>query len=294
MDLTDSPEEIIPGAKAWKNPGNRFTCVLLHFTADPDGADEDARREGMPEDKFKREHGLDFSSFAGKPVYADYDDHKHLSSDIHYHPAHPLLRSFDFGYHRPAVTYAQVHDGLWVLGEVMGEDMTLERFMEDVVIPYEHNVFGDKAKYINFADPAGRQVSDKSEHTSFSILSNYGIHPLAKKSEIGEGLTLIRMALSTKTGDKYQFQIHPRCNILREGLKGGYRYPEATLANPNPLYPLKDGFYDHLQDTLRYMVVNNFRLYKPRPEPVKELYPPLYESVLKRQKRDYSGYGEWE
>lgn len=283
--LSDQPEEVIEGLRAWRNPGNAFTAVTLHFTADPDGADEEARRAGLSEEAYKREHGLDFTSFAGQPVYRHFDESRHVPyvsrtvPEVHYSPDYPVWRGWDFGYHHPAVVYAQVHGGFWIVGELMGEDMTLEDFYHNVVSPYEDIVF-KKAKFIDVADPAGRQVSDKSQHSSFAILSNYGIHPMWKKTEINEGLTIIRTKLTDGT-----MKFHPRCRILIEGMKGGYRYPEPTKGKPEPLFPLKDGYYEHTMDALRYIAVHAYTLYVPPPEKKPETHPPFVERVLARQKK---------
>jgi hypothetical protein len=270
--------------RAWANPANGFNCVLLHFSADPDGPDEDARRQGMADEDYKREHALDFTSFAGKPVYAAFSD-KHVKETF-FDPKFPVWRGWDFGYHRPAVVYAQVHGGFWLLGEVLGEDMTLDEFLNKLVRPYEYALFGnEKPKFHDAADPAGRQVSDKSEFTSFAILANNGIFPIARKTEIAEGLTIVRQRIADQS-----LAVHPRCRLLIEGFKGGYHYPEPTSGTPEPLYPLKDGFYDHLHDALRYIAVNAYSVWKPRTPKKQDPYedlPPRVADVLRRKNKHY-------
>lgn len=156
----------------------------------------------------------------------------------------------------------------------MGEDLTLDRFVQDIILPYQDRLFGDKAKYIDFGDIAGRQITDKSEYSSFAILANYGIFPVAKRSEINEGLTIIRQKLADGS-----LKVHPRCKTLVEGFKGGYRYPPPTTGTPEPLFPLKDGFYEHSQDAFRYLIVNNFSLFTKaqQVEAEKPKDPPLWE-----------------
>lgn len=260
ITLTDRPLLTTSGIQAWRN-NNGFVCALLHFTADPDGATEDQRREGLDEDRFQQEHGLSFSSWAGKAVYPMFKEKEHIKEDLWFNPDLPLWRSWDFGYHRPAVVYAQVHGGLWVFGEVMGEDMTLDRFIDQVVLPYQDRVFPGHSYFIDTADPAGMQVTDKSDWTSFTLLANRGIFPLAIRSEINAGLTIVRQKMATGA-----FKIHPRCRLLIEGFQGGYRYDEQKEGKPAPLLPKKDGFYDHLQDALRYLVTNAVSLYEAKPK----------------------------
>jgi len=255
--------EVVSGLTAWKNVKNGFTVALLHFKADPEGATEAERRSGMTEEQYLREHDLDWSSWAGKPVYTNFTD-KCVDEGVFPSPNIPLYRSWDFGYHRPAVSWVQAHSGFWVVGEAMGEDMTLNEFINTVALPYHETLIRSmpedkKVKVIDVADPAGKQVTDKSEHTSFSILANHGIFPMARRSEINEGLTLLRQSIQ-----EGGFKVHPRCRIIIEGMKGGYRYPEPTKGRPEPLFPLKDGYYDHLQDTLRYAAIHALSLRIPR------------------------------
>lgn len=288
--LTDQPSLIRKGITAWRNPGNLFTSVLLHFTADDDGATEEQRRAGMDEDDFKREHGLDFSSFAGKPVYPGFNSK--LIKEVFASEDFTVLRGMDFGYHRPGAVYAQIFGNqLWLLGEVMGQDQTLDRFITDIMLPYEAAVFSEfEPKFATFADPAGRQVSDKSQYTSFSILSNHGIHPIARKSEINEGLTIIRQKMADLS-----FLVHPRCRILIEGFKGGYCYPEVDEGKPEALLPHKDGYYDHLQDAFRYLVINNLSVVVRKEKPKPEELPPGLQAVLDRAKNRATDtdFGDW-
>lgn len=260
--LPSFPTEIAPGIRAWRNY-NGLAGVLLHYSSDPETASQEERRLVVPgdESRYLRENELDFTSFAGKAVFPGFDQNLHVDPNIGYLPEYPVWCGIDFGWHHPAAVFGQVGPELWVLGEVMGEDMTLEDFLNKVFFPYRDKIFPPSAKWLYAADPAGRQVSDKSEHTSFAILSNHGIFPVQKKSEINEGLTIIRQRLGLGL-----MKVHPRCRILIEGLKGGYRYPEPTPGRPEPLLPKKDGFYDHVADSFRYMCVNAISLLTPKRE----------------------------
>lgn len=273
------PSIIAPGMKAWRGL-NGYATILCHYTADPLGAQEAVRRVGTLESDFQRENNLDFTSFAGKPVYGSvYQPQIHEDSQIFYNPDLPLWVGWDFGYHRPAVHFSQFHPdgGWWLLGEILGEDQTLPRFVEDNYFPYLHLNFPKKdgqetQLIIHAADPAGNQVTDKSEHTSFTILGTYGIFPRAKKTEINEGLTLISSSLGRQVMGKPGLKVNPvDCPITTDAFRGGYRYPEATAAVPEPRLPEKDGFYEHVMDTTRYVAVHALRLWTPKDKKVEEL-----------------------
>lgn len=293
--MTGEPEQVMPGVRVYQNPGNRYTCVLLRYDADPQSASFAERHEGLDEASFRREHGLSFETFGGKPVYRGFDPDKHVSDTKAFHiPGQVLLRGWDFGYHHPAVVWVQVNPGFRVLGELLGEDVPLDEFVRDFVLPYEEAVFGTpeegkKRQVLDFGDPAGNQVNDKSKWTSFSVLANHGIFVRSRKSEIGEGLEILRGVIA-----RNELWVHPRCRLLTQGFRGGYRYPEPTKQNPNPLKPLKDGYFDHLQDALRYLTIHQIRLRTPpAPPPSPDPDVPGWDHAM-RQRSTSAFAGDWD
>jgi len=55
------------------------------------------------------------------------------------------------------------------------------------------------------------------------------------------------------------FLIHPRCAILVDGLEAGYVFDDRKMINaafPNIRRAKKDGYYDHLQNTIEYATLN--------------------------------------
>lgn len=283
--------ERIPGLLS-RRGSNGYTTVLLHYSSDPDGRSAEQRRQGLTKQAFLREHCLDFTSRAGKPVFGeDYDSSVHEDSSIVYHSHLPLWVGWDFGYHHPAVSFHQLHgDGSWwTLGEILGENKSLARFVEEDYFPYLEANFpvGNAKRLVLYgADPAGKQVSDKSEHTSFTILQNYGIFPLSKRSPIDEGLTLIRQAMRRTTEGKPGYKIHPdKCPILCEAYQGGLVYEEVKPGQPEKELPKKDGWYEHLIDTVRYQAVNsqNLFVHKPRVIPAEPTeFGKFVQSALKK------------
>lgn len=295
--------ELMPGLRARKG-SNGYATVLLHFSADPDGRTAEQRQMGLTKSAYLREHCLDFTSRAGKPVFGeDYDPSVHEDPTVFYNPQLPLWVGLDFGYHHPAASFHQLHGdgGWWILGELMGEDKSLPRFLEEDFLPYLNTNFpaeGPKKRIVIYgADPAGKQVSDKSEHTSFTICQNYGIYPLSKKSPIDEGLTLIRQGLRRTVEGKPGLKIHPdRCPVLCEAFQGGLVYEEQKPGRPDKETPKKDGYYEHLVDTVRYKAVNSQTLYTAKPKA--EVHEPgevgkFLETQRKPKRTADNDYGVW-
>lgn len=280
--MNSEPTLITPGVSLHRNNHNGYVVMLLHHSAD--AAVAPAVREAqkmMSPERYAREYELDFTSYAGKAVYPEFKRDIHIDHQVWFNPAIPVWRGWDFGYHRPAVVFTQVlGDGSWwILGECLGQDQTLDRFLEEQVLPYQERLFPN-AKFLDAADPAGKHVSDKTEHTSFAILAQRRIFPYARRSEIDEGLTHVHARLQSTVVGKPGIKVHPRCLVTVEGMQGGYRYPEPTTATPEPKVPLKDGYFDHIQDTIRYIAVNCFSLWQPRVKKKEEV--PTKEQELWR------------
>lgn len=89
------------GVDIWKNPHNKFVIFQLHYHAnlkkrDPRYIDE--VRSSMPSSQFKREYELQWESFAGQPVYPDFDVNRHVSKKpLEPEIGLPLLRGWDWG-----------------------------------------------------------------------------------------------------------------------------------------------------------------------------------------------------
>lgn len=250
-----------------------------HPKKSPEWYEKIKREKIMTSQEIAQELDIDYTSSAGKPVFPDFRKDKH-TGEFNVNPDKPIYRGWDFGYHHPAVVFAQFDDNdrLIVLDEVMGEDVLLEVFAKEYVL---NRFVNHKAGFRDYCDPAGRQRSDKNEKTSIEILRGIGIYPIWRESSINEGLTLIRKMLIEDIAGRPALLIDKRCRILIDGFSGYYHYPENREGRPESELPEKDGYYEHLQDALRYLVVNT-----------KTMFPGKRSRriVLRKPGRDYTKY----
>ncbi len=245
---------------------NKFRVVRLHYTADPHKATDDwynNTRPGMPEDKWEQEYEINFNVLHGKRFYNEFDYERH-SAALKFNPNLTMLRGWDFGYHYPACVWAQIDlkDRLNVYREEMGCDEALINFAKRVVRISTQEFPGCKFK--DFADPAGKQSSDKSERTSVDILRGLGVRPQMRKTERILGFNIMRNLMLRHTvlpdGTKTpSYIIDKKCTVLIDGYMGGYHYPETKDGKPQKEDPSGGGFYEHLQDALRYILICLFR-----------------------------------
>ena len=82
-----------------------------------------------------------------------------------------------------------------------------------------------------------------------------------RQTTYGERIPLINQRLSQMISGKPAIQVDPRCQILIEGLMGGYHYPEVKPEQEFTMKrdePYKDGIFDHVADAFAYLCVNLF------------------------------------
>lgn len=176
-----------------------------------------------------------------------------------------LVRSWDFGYRHPAVTW---HQGYrcrfgtthWnVLLELDVEQVEAEQLYRHVIAKQDATFGKISATFIvDVGDAAGAAVSDKGPGAIIRLARPPYLlrFRYRKETNIDPGLDLVRDFLRTKCKCGYfGLTIHRRCGNVIDALAGGYHYPEKQSGD-KARKPIKDGYYDDLADTLRYAGTN--------------------------------------
>jgi phage terminase large subunit len=235
-------------------PGSKmFTSTTLDNLKNlPDGYVEELKRMYSKDMQQRMIYGLFGKVHKGRPVYPQFQRGQYVF-DVPYDPTLPLIRGWDFGYNRPACVWLQMKKNqIRVLAEMLGKEVYLDDFVKDTVLPYQMSLFGEqRMKILDFCDPRGADQSDKGK-TSVQMLNELGIYPAYRRTWIEEGIKAVKQQLDTVDPDTKEnnFLIHPRCKTLIEGFNGGYHRESGEET------PVKDDFYDHLQDALRYALLH--------------------------------------
>jgi hypothetical protein len=189
----------------------------------------------------------------GLPMYEGFKAGWHDKRRVLAQPHLPIHRYWDFGWHRPAVIWAQVSsDGHWrLIRESMGYNQHIQSFAPKV-LELSNTHFGGYS-FVDYGDPAGRQVNDKSSRSTIKILDeDFGIKIQSRNSAVKEGVDIVQKKLITAINGEPGLQVDPEhCPILIAGFVGGYARDEQGDV-------IKDGYYEHLHDALRYGAVNVF------------------------------------
>jgi len=199
----------------------------------------------------------------GKPFYNGYIEKQHSPGTFEYIPEKEIIRCLDFGFHHPACAYMQFDNDnrLVVLRELMGTDITLERWLQYHLIPFESVVFPN-CRFSTYYDIAGKQKTDKTDKDCIQIMANFGISGSGKQSTYKQRQELIERILSQTIKGLPALMIDQRCRIICEGFLGGYHYPVVSQGNAEKDAPFKDGFYEHLVNCVEYGIINLFTLGK--------------------------------
>ena len=242
-----------------RNPKNKFTVATCHYSLDPEKNTPEwiaLAKEGMTERGWNREYEIDYTSFAGKPVFDNFKQYNIFESK--YKPGEILYRGWDYGYHHPAVIITKLneHDQWCWLRGILGSNEGIYDFGLRIKRFCESEYPG--AKFIDAGDPAGEAMSDKSEKSSVEILRSMGIAVRSRKQPIKKGIEIIRQKLNMRADGKPGLLVNPDQTILIDGFKGGWHYPEIKEGVSEPEYYEKDGYFDHLGDAARYISVEMF------------------------------------
>jgi hypothetical protein len=198
----------------------------------------------------------------GKPVFAEYNDTLHCA-DVGPTKGIPIRCGWDFGL-TPACVFTQLlSDGRWnVLDELCGDDIGITSFA-DCVLELRAGLYAGYT-FEDYGDPAGKQRSamtaDRDEKTCFDILLGKGIAIQTGEQNLTIRLESVRKPLNTLRSGKPQFQISPRCTMLRKGFLGRYQYRRVRITGSAERYhdePDKNE-YSHPHDALQYVATRIF------------------------------------
>ena len=203
-------------------------------------------------------HGLYGFVQDGKPVFPEYKDDVHHSSEEILLPEHiTIYVGIDFGLTPAAVFGFKNAAGRWfIFDELVTEDMGAKNF--GMLLNQKINSEYPGFHFDIYADPAGDQRAQTDEITPFMILSAQGIDAsptytndvVIRREAVAAPLT--RMDFAGNTG----FVIGPKATMIRKAMAGGYKYRRMSVSGTEKFMDKPDkGRYSHVADALQYLMV---------------------------------------
>jgi len=222
---------------------------------------------------------LDFTKTEGARVYDKFSMDSNVVK-LKHNPYRDIWRGWDFGYRHPACVWVQLdgNGGLNVLAELFGNNIIIQNFAS-MVKKVSKELFPG-CSFKDAGDPAVSHANDQSERSTADILRHdFKIRIKYKVLEIMTGINLIRALVNPmQVGKDTMVRLKvdsERCPILVSGFMGGYVKGIDDK-------PIKDFYYDHLFDGLRYVTTVLFD--HVRIQPVKPAY------VFTRNRETASAY----
>ena len=200
--------------------------------------------------------GLFGPNLKGLPVFdKDFRDDYHVApKPLQWNKGCPMIRGWDFGYRGTAITVAQ--DDLRtrqikVYRSIIGQNVLLDSFADEYLPELDNQFPG--AMWEDYIDAAGRQKNTNGP-SCVDILKAKGLRPKYKIATIAYGVNIIMEQLRLSLNGRPTLYIDPSCETLIEALQGGYCNKKDVT--DNEINPVKDGYYDHVMDSFRYIMVN--------------------------------------
>lgn len=207
---------------------------------------------------FNQEYGAEFTSLQGR-VYNDFT----RDANVGWHPYNyklPTYLTVDFGYRQPAALWFQTNningiDHIYIIDEIIHQTNLKTAEFVDLIKQRTYQISGV------FGDPAGYQTQASvgmGEADIFYQMTGWRVMALRDKASrsIASGVSHVRNFVLNANG-VVRLHIDKSCTGIIEDFEG-YAYPESKDGQAVKEIPLKDGYYDHGMDAIRYGIVNCF------------------------------------
>lgn len=186
-------------------------------------------------------------------------DNKEGQKVFKWNRLYPVQRGWDPGFRGMACVVAQEDPELKqfrVFVARLVQHTHLETFLSEI-LPELNRMFPG-AVWEDFVDTAAKQQTANSDRSSLEIMRDYGMRPRHKPMAINFGLNIISRILRTLSQDRPRMIVDTwGARILIQAFEGGYCC-DTSLGGLDK--PKKDGVYDHVMDSFRYMVGHVFDL----------------------------------
>lgn len=200
---------------------------------------------------------------AGQRIYEMYDDVEHCAPDV-LRPVtkDPLIVGMDFGLNAAAaVTQLTQTGALHVLGEVCGEDIMFEQYLDEEFRPYM------ASEFFNWPIVVVGDPSDNSGRAAYTMMRDRSIAAqLSSSNDPVIRWDAVKWFLNRRGG----LLLSPACEVLREGFLGGYAYKKtATAIDAAHSGRADKNHTSHPHDALQYAALHYRQMFSRPKKPAK-------------------------
>lgn len=257
--VLDPPE----GVEVFEQPGARSPNAENLHNLPPDYYKTQIELNKSKPNYIKRfiDNEAGYSS-AGKPVYPNFSDARHVAKDeLEFLPGLQLELGLDAALHPAAIFFQQLPNGQKrIIDELVPGRCGVTNFSRQVVDKIKREY--PKAIWKNIighCDPSaadGGEGEDVCWLDAFRKKTGLTVRP-AFSNALGARIDPIQESLLRNINStEPEFLISPKCKILRKGFNGGYRYAKITGSNSRFSDIPEKNDYSHPHDGLQYVVMS--------------------------------------
>lgn len=239
----------------------------LHWHLHPDKNDKwyEVQKANRPAKDIAQELDINYTISAGEPFYQGFIRGFHSHKNIKPILNKELILGWDYGRRHPCCIITQLSSsGIWyILDCLLGTNILINEFGKRVKEHLNINYTGFKIR--SFGDPAGKQEGDKSLKTSEQILDELGFDIMSIPSNTSQSnydarKHIIEGKFKDLIGDRPSLIINDieRTQVVIEAFEGGLHYPEANRWGFVKEAYVRDGYYEHVGNSIEYIAVNLF------------------------------------
>ena len=262
-----------PGVHSLDN--DTVTWMQVETTSNPFVGEDYAKsiiavqkKMGRPEGVIQRIiKGQSIPAYRGIPVFPQFDRAVHIAPLI-FKPELPLIRSWDFGYNHPAVTFSNIFkcayrtNHYFTLSEVGdATNVNIYQFYDNYVLPHTKVLYSNAKLLRDCGDRSGYRSSpsNKDNRSDMKILiDEYHLPFRWKYINLEPSLQYIRGLLHPKKPCPCGLPlvlISNRCPILAGALEGGYHFSQSRSGSVS-VKPIEDHYFADVACAWRYGAEN--------------------------------------
>ena len=193
----------------------------------------------------------------GRPVFAEYQDQYHFSeTTIKPIKGVPIIIGMDLGL-TPAAAFTQLTPTgeMLVFDELVTEDCSVQRFLEDYLKPHISNHYSE-FDYTLVIDPSAMATRSQNDAKAAEYYIQQAALPY--RPGVTNNWTKRKESVVYFLRKLKGFRLGPNCLYLRKGFISEYKFEKRRVAmiagNTNPLFKEKPdkNIYSHIHDALQY------------------------------------------
>jgi hypothetical protein len=142
------------------------------------------------------------------------------------------------------------------LSELCGEDIGIDEFSSDVVIPYLNKNYPQwRTNFVSIGDPAGAAKNQTDEKCCFDILRKNGMPTKPASSNLfTPRREAVAYFLRKNVGGQPAFAIDSNAHLMRAGFNGEYYYSQIKVSNDERYREVPEkNKYSHPADAFQYI-----------------------------------------